>query len=523
MNVLKAIVNDFIGFFDIRTRRGVIRVIVSVLLIIGATQVVTQLTRTEETATEPLPPTVTVTTASAVVTDDDFSLIGTVAAVEQARIQTEAAGRVTRVPVALGNTVSAGTVIAELENASAYAALLQAEGAYEAALAAAAQSEVSVDSARNALRSAEDNAVNAYRNAYTTVSDAILTTIDTFYSNPQNINFGVLIDSDGQAPTLVRERKDLSTVLSTWQTETSRLSASDDLVPALTDAQQRVVRVINLVDSFVTLTSSADPNDTLAGTPVRTYTESLLSVRSSLNGTLNTLDGSITALQNATESVRQAEIGATGNNEVSVANAQVKQALGALRAAEANYNDTIIRTPIAGTVNELALQAGDYVSVNAPVALIANNNALEITTFVGEADARRMSIGQTVLIESSIPGVVTAIAPGIDTETRKTEVKIGSESTELQTGDTVAIQFENTTDKPDETTPIRIPITAVKFTATDGSVFLVEDNTLVARPVMVGQIAGSFVTIESGLDRSTEFVVDARGLTEGLAVEPVRN
>jgi len=55
------------------------------------------------------------------------SLVGTVRAVSEAQIQAERGGRVTSVRVKAGDFISAGTIIATLENASEYASLLQAE------------------------------------------------------------------------------------------------------------------------------------------------------------------------------------------------------------------------------------------------------------------------------------------------------------------------------------------------------------------------------------------------------------
>jgi len=67
--------------------------------------------------------------------------------------------------------------------------------------------------------------------------------------------------------------------------------------------------------------------------------------------------------------------------------------------------------------------------------------------------------------------------------------------------------------------PIMLPLTAVRFTATDGSVFVVEDGRLVARPVSLGAVRGSAVEIKSGIDASTSVVADARGKVAGDTVE----
>ena len=58
-----------------------------------------------------------------------LSLIGTVRSETEATALAEASGQITRIAVTLGSSVSAGTIIAEIENAVARAQVLQAEGA----------------------------------------------------------------------------------------------------------------------------------------------------------------------------------------------------------------------------------------------------------------------------------------------------------------------------------------------------------------------------------------------------------
>src|SRR5690606_25450209 len=105
---------------------------------------------------------------------------------------------------------------------------------------------------------------------------------------------------------------------------------------------------------------------------------SFLSARNSLASLRQTLISARTSIETAKERLIQAQIAAT-NGTVSAADAQVKQALGTLRAAQAQYAKTIIRTPIAGTVNRIDVKAGDFVTAFTPIATIANNNALTIT------------------------------------------------------------------------------------------------------------------------------------------------
>jgi len=165
------------------------------------------------------------------------------------------------------------------------------------------------------------------------------------------------------------------------------------------------------------------------------------------------------------------------------------------------------------------IRMGDFINSFTQVAEVANNNALEVVTFAGEKDREVISVGDSVLIENKFNGTITEIAPAVDAGTGKTEVRIASESPDLQNGDSVRI-----TKLVDSTVSneVIIPLSAVKFALSDGAVFIIQNNRLVARPVNLGTIRGGSVEILAGLTADEEFVADARGLVEATIVEIIR-
>lgn len=453
--------------------------------------------------------------AASYASDNSVGLVGTVRAVSEAQIQTERGGRVTSVRVKAGDTVLAGTIIATMENASEYAALLQAEGSYEAAQAAAAQSNVGINETANNLSQSLRNAENTYQGAYTTISNMTFNSIDTFYSNPENGIVGLKIDGGGSTAFLNSERKDYRTLLTTWQAKTSESFTTENYSTLLKEAIENTERTRNLVDTLLIQVNSANNKETLNGVLLSSYSTELNTNRSTLNTLISTLTNAQTAIQNAEEAVRRAEIGGTAS-DISSANAQVKQALGTLRAAQANYEKTILRTPITGTINSLRVNTGDYLSPSTQVAEVANNNALEISVFVGESDLALVKVGEKVQIGSKTEGTIVSVAPGIDSLTQKTEVKIAAEDSNLTNGDTVVVHLQISNDVIE--TALLIPITAVKFTASEGSVFVVEDRKLKSVLIDMGDIRGNLIEVLSGIDPTTEIVKDARGLSEGQLV-----
>ena len=405
-----------------RYKTGAVLIIFVTLLVIGLNKGETQ---TEEVVANPL---VSVTTALQYSGTQDFSTIGTVRAFTEAAVTAETAGRVVSVNAQLGQQVPAGFVIATLENASEQAAVLQAEGVYEAALAAAAQSNVGLDEAQTALTSAQNGAVSSVSSAYNTVNGIVRNSIDSFFANPDARVPGLKIDGKGQTLAINDERVAFQTILKEWQSRSNTISVTSDLDAELTYAKTQTERTIALVDTFIDLFNADNADNSYTAAELQTFSTNFTTLRSTLLGTKSALDSAQAALNAARDSVRRSEIAASGST-ASASDAQVKQALGALRAAQANLAKTILRTPISGTVNSLSVRAGDFVSNQTVVARVANNNALEILAYVGEKERDAFAVGETVTIDGTMEGVITAIAPAVDANTGKTEIRIGTEAT----------------------------------------------------------------------------------------------
>jgi len=518
MNVLKAIFVDFVQFFNVKTNKGRIALFVlfaallAVFLFLNKSEDTQEQDNTQVRA-------VRVAQVSSFTEGAALSLIGTVSATSRAVILSEVPGRVTAVPVKLGDTVGLGQKIAQLENSSAYASLLQAEGAYEAALASSQVSDVSVVQAQNAQKSAQDGAVNTYRTTYTSVSNIILNTLDVFYSDPEFSTPGVKIKT-GQTNFLNAERVAFSEILTQWQQKSVSLGISDDLSTALEEEKQNIVRVIHMTDVFISAVNTSDNTDTLNGLPLASYASSLHAARTSLNASLASVEAALLALQNAEDSLAKAVLAGSGGS-VSIANAQVKQALGSLKAAQANYNKTILRSPIAGKINSLDVQAGDHVTSFQKVAEIANNNVLEVTAYVGQTDREILSVQQQVRIDGVADGVISTIAPAVNPSTGKIEVKIQTTSTELVNGSTVSIMVMGQAVEPSVTQFMQVPLTAVKFTASAGVVYSIQQGVLVEHSVEIGPVRNSFIEITSGITSDIEIVSDARGLSAGEEVRRI--
>ena len=251
---------------------------------------------------------------------------------------------------------------------------------------------------------------------------------------------------------------------------------------------------------------------------LKAYVQSFSALKSSLLQSVAAIETAESQLQNAKDSEIRAGVSA-GSGTVSASGAQIKIALGSLQAAQSAYQKTIVRSPIQGVVNALYLKTGDYVSPGQPAAIIANNNGLQIKTFISEIDGANLNVGDAVSIEGGASGVITAKADALDPTNGKVAIVVGvNPDSGLTNGATVKVTFSRVSEvKVDER--IIVPLSALKITPEGASVFTVNaEDKLEAIVVTKGQLYGDNIEILSGITKETRIVTDARGLKAGQLV-----
>ena len=462
--------------------------------------------------------------------DKGFPLVGTVTSLSEATIRSESGGKLTYVSKKLGDMVYAGGVMAELENSSEKAALLQAEGVYDQAKAARNIASLNSGQAGSSLVDTKNQVLNTVINTYTTIEDAVRGKTDSAYTDPkfEQVKLLLSVPDANLTTSLEVKRKAIEKILVARELKNKTLTQSSDLSfelnSALTDAQ-----IIKLyLDDLYTGYSKALPDSNFSQTAIDTGKTNTQTARQAVATTISaivtmrtTLSASVTANQ-----VAGADSQTQSSGSLATADAQVKQALGAYNGALARLEKTIIRSPITGTLNSLSISTGDFITAFSQVAVVSNNGALEVISFVTDDDAKRITVGSPVTIDGTITGVITRIASAIDPTTKKIEVRVGIKDVKstLTNGQSVRILISQ--DKATQSTvtkksgPIVIPIAALKLTPRGGNVFtLSASNTLIALPVREGAIMGEEIQILEGLNGDEVIVTDARGLKEGQVVE----
>lgn len=472
-----------------------------------------------------------------------LEVTGGVRSESEARLRTETQGEVVGVYATVGQYVGAGTVIAELRNTSERAAVEQAQAALEAAKANLAKGtggarseelavlEISRTNAQDSLDSATVAAENTLLSAYSTVDDVISGSADALFSNPESVNptFN-LATSESEIVTRLRQNRiAIQSILKRESTLSKNIKGIDDVFTEIKNTEDEVRFIQDFLNDLFTVVNNAIPTPSVSETAIAGYKTSVGAARTSISGTLTSLTNARTSLNNSKAALEIAEknleIGKTGaqSEDVTALTAAVKQAEAGLSVARANLSRTLIVTPISGTLNTLNLRTGDFANVFELAAIVANNNALEIETYVTDEDKDEIRVGSKAVIAGRYQGVVTSIASGLDPATKKIEVHVGvtDAGAKLTNGSSVRVQIERNDFRvpTEELERITIPISALKVETDRVLVFTVdEENKLVAHEVITGLVLGNSVVIEDGLSPDMNIVKDARGLREGESV-----
>jgi multidrug efflux pump subunit AcrA (membrane-fusion protein) len=527
------------GFTKFSRRTQIIIIIVALVVVACITVLLRSSSKTADANATPI---VTVQSlGSFSLGADSVDVLGTVQSESEADISAQSAGNVTAVNTTIGATVPAGFVIANLDSSSASAGVIQAQGAYDAAVAAEQITNFQSSNSTGTFAEQQTSARNTYTSTYTTLESALTVDVDTFFGNGTPVGPALLINPLTTNDEFPRGRAAITNMMSGWQSTLATVDTTDPLT-LLSTAQTN----LNTVQAFLTNLEA------LATQPAANASQVQLADLATAQSTVSGLIASISSARNAYNAAETAaQVGqtqsGTGSSGVSSSQASVEVALGGLRAAQAAYEKTVIRAPIGGTINYLPIHVGDYVSMNQHVATVAHNDALKVVTYLSQDQRNRITVGDTLNIigadasgnPTTYQGVVTIIAPALDPTTQQIEVDIAVNAGQvLLNGQSVQVELPSinaaasagsatisagsttSASTTSSTTPsIEVPLTAVKLLPNERDLFTVDSTGhLVAHAVDIGDVIGNNIQILTPLDPSLMIVTDARGLSAGDAV-----
>ena len=207
--------------------------------------------------------------------------------------------------------------------------------------------------------------------------------------------------------------------------------------------------------------------------------------------------------------------------------ADIEAKSSALRLAERDQRDTVIRAPFDGFVAERIVSLGQYVQPQAPVMRLVQLHPLKVTAEVPEKFAPWMQTGRelTVRVDAfpseAFKGQIVRISPSVNLKSRAfaIEGEVPNQDGRLKPG--TFARLDISTDHVDRA--ITIPAAAVQSRYGTNRVFIVTNGALQGREVVLGDRLGDRVEVSSGLDAgATVVAADVEQLADGMKVALVR-
>lgn len=191
--------------------------------------------------------------------------------------------------------------------------------------------------------------------------------------------------------------------------------------------------------------------------------------------------------------------------------------------AQAGLANFTLQAPISGTVLERTAEVGQSVDLATPLFTLADLGNLVVESDVDEAYATQITIGQPVVLQlvgegETRPGSVSFVAPQVDADTGGLAVKLAfDKAVTAPVGLTVTANI--TVDR--QTAAISVPRAAVVTLGADSAVFVVEGGLAKRRAVAEVPWPAARLMVTKGLNAGDVVIVDATGVVDGQAVNPV--
>ena len=192
-----------------------------------------------------------------------------------------------------------------------------------------------------------------------------------------------------------------------------------------------------------------------------------------------------------------------------------------LRNAQRDLQRTGLSAPFSGTVNEVMIEVGDYVSKSKKVVRLVDLSQYDLVLNVSNTQVSALKLNTTVPVnvdKKNYEGTLVALQENPDQETNTHRVKIRLNGTDLQAGATAQAILEGQR----YNNAISVPVTAIQYIDGQPFIFIVnEDDIVENRAVVLGLRVADTIIVESGIETGERVVArDIEKLNSNQKVEP---
>ncbi len=209
------------------------------------------------------------------------------------------------------------------------------------------------------------------------------------------------------------------------------------------------------------------------------------------------------------------------------AEADLVQLQAARDELEWRHSRTDVRAPVDGVISRRTAHVGAIatavgIAAGDPMFRIIEKGEIELDAEVGEAQVRKLKVGQSVTITiadgTTATGTVRLVSPEVDNATRLGRVRIfiGNDR-RLRIGTFASGQIETARERG-----LAVPVSAVSTSGGASTALVLDGETVRERPIEIGLSTGGLVEVRKGLTEGDRVIARAGTfLKDGDIVRPV--
>jgi len=382
-------------------------------------------------------------TTTAPVVDDLIRIVkvsGKIVPENEVALGFETAGTVAKVYKQVGDKVSRGDILVQLDNSKIVADLSKAR-----ADLSSARAELAKIDGDGVYSTKTDNAkgtvVQAIRTAYTNTDDAIRNKVDQFFKDPNTQNPEILFAFEGfdLRDSINEQRIVMGEILNSFKQSADSLTVSSYSNALLNQAKKYLESVSMFLIDVARAVNDFETNNGLTQTTIDKYKADVATARQNVDTALSNL---ITQGDKLRESL----------SDVPVQVAKVEAAQANVLSYEFNLAKSTLTSPISGIVSKQDAKVGQTVSLGTAISSVISQT-YKIETYVPEVSIAGVAIQNPAIVTLDAYGtdeIFNAIVSAIDpaetvrdgVSTYKVTLMFTSPDARIRSGMTAAIDIE---------------------------------------------------------------------------------
>ncbi|WP_026893536.1 efflux RND transporter periplasmic adaptor subunit [Clostridiisalibacter paucivorans] len=199
-----------------------------------------------------------------------------------------------------------------------------------------------------------------------------------------------------------------------------------------------------------------------------------------------------------------------------ISETQLKQAKAAWDLAASKLTDTVLKSPINGTVIKTIFESGETIAPGYPAVVLGKLDELEVEIGVPDNMVKNITIGDEVDVliyglDLETKGTVKNIDTTADQQTRTFGVKINIDNKDLIIKPGMIAKVKIQPKNKEDMKGILLPVDSV-IKYTEGAVVFVvnEESVVEERPVQTGEVIKDKIKILQGLNEGEKVVVEGQ-------------